>query len=126
MKKILVVDDEPGVVKSVSASLKSNGYEVISAASGKEGIKKAREHQPDLIIMDILMPNLSGGDAVRFLKSDITTKHIPIIFLTAVTANIPKGAEDKGVNVDGQFFKAISKPFEPVSVLSEIKKLIGE
>ena len=71
------------------------------------------------------MPNLQGGDAVRLLKSDVTTKHIPVIFLTAVTANMPQGAEDKAVNVDGQFFKAIAKPFEPENLLSEIKKLMG-
>jgi len=123
-KKILVVDDEPEVVEVVSSRLKSNGYEVISAANGREGIKAARQQQPDLIIMDIIMPNLSGGDAVRLLMSDVKTKNIPIIFLTAVTASMPKGTEDR-VNVDGQFIKAIAKPFEPENLLFEIRKLIG-
>ncbi len=125
MKKILVVDDEPDFVEAISEMLTTAGYEVISAADGEEGIKKAQQHKPDLILMDIMMPNLSGDDAVSFLKSDITTNHIPIIFLTALTTNIPKSAEDKGMNVDGQFFKTIGKLFEPKDLLFEIKKLVG-
>jgi CheY-like chemotaxis protein len=124
-KKILMVDDEPEILKVISTRLTSKGYEVISAADGDEGIKKARQQKPDLIIMDIMMPNMSGGDAVRLLRADEETKHIPIVFLTAITANMPKGQEDRGVNVDGQFFKAIPKPFELGNLLLEIKKLIG-
>ncbi len=124
-KKILICDDEPGIVKIISERLTSKGYDVISAADGKEGLKKALQHRPDLILMDILMPNMSGGDAVRVLRSDSQTKHIPVIFLTAVKSNIPQGEENKGVNVDGQFYPAIGKPFEPEDLLFEINKLIG-
>ncbi len=125
MNKILVVDDEPDFVEVISEMLTYKGYKVISATDGKEGIKEARQQIPDLIIIDFKMPNLSGSDAVRLLKSDVTTNHIPIIFLTGTTANMPKGAKDKGVNVDGQFFKAIDKVFEPEDLLFEIRKLIG-
>lgn len=122
--RILIVDDDPEIIKLVSLELVSIGYEIISAADGNEGIKAAKQQKPDLIIMDIMMPNMQGGDAVRILRSDITTKHIPVIFLTAVTANMPEGAEDQAVNVDGQYFKAIAKPFEPENLLFEIKKLM--
>lgn len=123
MKKILlVVDDEPDIVKVVKVRLESNNYTVISASDGREGIAKAQQHQPDLIIMDILMPNLSGGDAVKILKDDAATRHIPIIFLSALTPDRPQGK----VNVDGKFYTTIAKPFEYIELLAEIKKLIGE
>jgi CheY-like chemotaxis protein len=124
-KKILVVDDEQDIVKVISLRLKSSGYEVISAVDGNGGINEAQKQKPDLIIMDIMMPDLSGADAVRLLKSDITTKDIPIIFLTALLDNSPKDENDKRVNVDGQFYTAVAKPFEPPNLLFEINKLIG-
>jgi CheY-like chemotaxis protein len=76
--------------------------------------------------MDIMMPQISGGDAVRILRADERTKHIPVIFLTAIAANMPQGDEDKGVNVDGQFYKLIAKPIETGKLLFEIKSLIGD
>ncbi len=124
MKRILVVDDEPDVIDLVKNRLEANRYKVISATDGDEGLIKAQKEKPDLVIMDILMPNMMGGEAVRQLRSDESTKHIPIIFLTAVTSRTPNG--DGGVNVDGQFYTALPKPFKPEKLLFEIKRLIGD
>jgi len=124
MQKILVVDDNPEIIDVIKLRLEASGYEVIFATDGKEGIKKAKLQQPDLIIMDIMMPNLSGGDAVALLRVDSLTKEIPILFLTAITADLPT-AEDRGINVDGQFYPAISKPFDPKKLLNVIKELLG-
>ena len=109
--KILVVDDDPGIVKTISALLKSNGYGFIGVSDGNQVMKVAKENRPDLIIMDIIMPNLQGGDVVRILKSDSSTRDIPVIFLTSIMSNAPEETENKSVNVDGQFFKVIAKPF---------------
>ncbi len=126
MKRILIVDDEPDIVELVKNRLEENNYDVICAPDGKEGIKKAQQQRPDLILMDILMPHMSGGDAVRLLRADAATKHIPIMFLTAITALSPQGGEDKGVKVGEQFYPSISKPFKPEKLLFEIKRLIGD
>ena len=127
MKKILVVDDDPQIVDLVTIRLRANNYEVISSPDGKDAILKAQKEQPDLVIMDIMMPNMPGGDAVRLLMADDKTKGIPIIFLTALTANLPYEADHKGIiNVDGHFFPAIPKPFKPEKLLSEIKKIIED
>ncbi len=126
MKKILVVDDDPDIVELVKNRLEANNYAVISASDGKEGIKKAQQQKPDLIVMDIIMPNMSGGDAARLLQVDAATKHIPIIFLTAVTANVSQGEEAPGVNVDGKFFKAIAKPFKAEFLLKKVKELLED
>ncbi len=125
MKKILlVVDDEPDIVAILKSRLEANNYIVISASGGEEGIKKAQQNKPDLILMDILMPNMSGGEVVMALRADEQTKHIPVLFLTAIQSNISRGEEDKGVKVGGQFYPAMGKPFEPDKLLSEIKKLM--
>jgi len=79
-QSILVVDDDPGVLDVIKVRLEANDYQVITASDGEEGIKMAQSENPDLIIMDIMMPKLMGGDAVRLLRVDNNTKHIPILF----------------------------------------------
>ena len=124
--RILVVDDDPGIMGVIKARLEANDYQVTCASNGEEGVKMAQSGNPDLIIMDIMMPKMQGGDAVRLLRTDSKTQHIPVLFLTAVTANMPQGAEDRGINVDGQYYPAIAKPFKSEKLLFEIKKLIGD
>jgi two-component system, cell cycle response regulator DivK len=82
-KHILIVDDDPRNVRLVSALLRVSGYETIEAANGQEAVDKAREHHPDLILMDIQMPVMDGLEATRQLKSDQKTKDIPVIALTS-------------------------------------------
>ena len=125
MKTILVVDDKADIVELVKNRLEANNYRVLSASDGKQGIEQAQLHKPDLIVMDIMMPNVSGGEAVKVLKSDITTKHIPVIFLTAAASSVPQGQEPGRVYVDGQFYPALGKPFKSEQLLLEIDKLIG-
>jgi CheY-like chemotaxis protein len=125
MKTILVVDDKADIVELVKNRLEANNYKVLSASDGKQGIQQAQQHHPDLIVMDIMMPNVSGGEAVKALKSDVTTKHIPVIFLTAAAHSVAQGQEPGRVYVDGQFYAALGKPFKPEQLLSEIDKLIG-
>ena len=126
MKKILIVDDDPEVIELVRNRLEAHLYEVVSATDGETGVKMAKKEKPELILMDIMMPNLSGGEAVRLLKSDAATKYIPVIFLTAVTSNLPQGQEANGINVEGQYYPAIAKPFKSEILLFEIERAIGE
>ncbi|MBF0570795.1 MAG: response regulator [Candidatus Omnitrophica bacterium] len=123
-KKILVVDDQLDIIKVLKAILESHNYTVISANDGEEALQIVKTNKPDLIIMDIMMPKLQGGDAVRILKSDVITKHIPVIFLTSVMSDMNPD-EEKAINVDGQFYTAFSKSFKPERLLFEIKKLIS-
>src|SRR3989304_949638 len=82
-KKILLIDDEPELVKAVEIRLKSTGYEVSVAHDGRAGIHEAKKIKPDLIILDLLMPIMDGYAVANELKDDPETKHIPIIILTA-------------------------------------------
>ena len=82
--KILVVDDEPSIVKLVTATLSSRGYEIVEAFDGHEAIVQAKLHKPDLILLDVMMPRMDGTETRKRLLADPSTKDIPIIHLTAV------------------------------------------
>lgn len=121
-KKILVVDDEPNIVKMVESRLKANGYDVISAFDGKEGIEKAKQNKPDLIVLDILMPEMDGTAVAEELKKDAQLRGIPIIFLTCL---VEKGEiRDNEHMIGGNLF--IAKPFEPDELLSMINQSISK
>jgi DNA-binding response OmpR family regulator len=120
-KKILVVDDETELLKALSIRLKTSGYEVITASDGQEGLEKAKSLNPDLIVLDILMPKMDGYEVCRMLKFDEKYKSIPVIMLTAKTQDIDKAMGKKvGAN------DYITKPFETQDLIDKIKKYLGE
>jgi CheY-like chemotaxis protein len=119
-KKILVVDDEPHIVKLVSSRLEANGYEVIAASDGKEGIEKAKEEQPDLILLDIAMPKMTGHEVLKKLKEDKDTKSIPVIMITGRS-----GAEDIVQCIaDGGAVDYIVKPYIAADFLKKINSAL--
>lgn len=120
MKKILVVDDEPDIVELIKSRLESENYLVVTASDGREGVQKAQSEQPDLILMDVLMPNMTGGDAVRVIKSSKDTAQIPIMFITGVYSDNSEGKEYKGINVAGEYYGSIAKPFKSENLLSKV------
>jgi len=118
-KKILVIDDEPFLVKALKIRLEMVGYEVITAYDGLEGLNKVEEEKPDLIILDVMLPQKNGYQVCQQLKSDELYKHIPIVMLTAKGQKSDKEwGEKTGANV------YITKPFEDAELLAKIKKLL--
>jgi DNA-binding response OmpR family regulator len=120
MKKILIVDDDPDVAEVLGARLGLNGYRVIKAQSGKEGIEKAKEEPPHLIILDILMPDIGGEEVAEILKSDAATKDIPIIFLTCLYTK--RDEQIEGHKVGKNIF--VAKPYDTKELLDLIRKTI--
>lgn len=121
-KKILIVDDEADILAVLEKRLSGAGYDVLKAGSGKEAIVIARKEQPDLIILDIVMPEIDGPMVAETLKQDVNTKDIPVIFLTCL---LTKKEESRlGHKIDGHFF--LAKPFNPEEMLTEIKKRLFE
>jgi len=118
-KKILVIDDEPDFVNLIRVRLEANGYEVIEAYEGEEGLKKAKAENPDVILLDIMMPKNDGYTLMRALKNKETTESIPIIVLTAKPGMrdllVMEGVDDY-----------IVKPFEDEELLLRIKKALKE
>ncbi len=118
-KKILVVDDEKDITETLSFMLKAAGYDVITASDGEEGLKFAKEENPDLIILDVMMPKINGYKIARLLKYDNKYKHIPIIMVTARGQDSDKLiGEETGAN------EYITKPFEFEEVLTNVQKYL--
>ena len=116
---ILVADDDPDILSIVSMSLETQGYTVHKATNGREAVDLAREHHPDLILMDMMMPVVSGYEAVGELKADATTKDIIIVGLSAkAMATDMERATDVGI--DGY----ITKPFRIAQVLSVVESYL--
>ncbi len=82
MTRVLIVDDSPTETYKMSSLLTKSGYEVMTAASGEEGVAIARQERPDVVLMDIVMPGLNGFQATRQLSRDAATSHIPVIIVT--------------------------------------------
>ena len=112
--RILIVDDEPGVADLIDTVLKGEGYTVAIARDGVEGLMLAREWEPDLILMDVMLPGLDGGAAIRRLKNDPATAGIPIVAMSAAS-NIRRLREELK-EADG----ALSKPFDIDSLLAQV------
>lgn len=131
-KKILVVDDEPDVVAYLTSLFEDNNFVVISAADGVEGLEKAKSEKPDLITLDISMPEKSGVRFYREARGDAELKNIPIVIVTGV-----ESTHDGGTGQDFERFLStrkqvpppdafIPKPIEEADLLGEVKKLASD
>lgn len=87
METVLIVDDEEDIVELIQFNLSSQGYTVLTALSGEHGISLSTSHVPDLIILDLMLPGISGLDVAKYLRQKAQTKHIPILMLTAKTSD---------------------------------------
>jgi two-component system cell cycle response regulator DivK len=118
---ILVADDDPDILSIVSMSLETQGYTVYKATNGREAVDLARQHHPDLILMDMMMPVVSGYEAVGELKADAALKDIVIVGLSAkAMATDMERATDAGI--DGY----ITKPFRIAQVLSVVESYLNK
>lgn len=119
MKKILVIDDLPENVFLLQDRLENEGYEVITAYEGKSGLNKSISEQPDLILLDIMMPDITGLDVCKKLVGNEETSHIPIILVTAKIE-----AEDIKEGLEAGAFDYIKKPFNRIELLARVKSAL--
>ena len=119
MPKILVVDDEPDAIELIKFNLKSAGYEVVTAADGEEALKKARSLLPDLIILDLMLPEVDGLEVCKILRRDARVSAIPIIMLTAKAAEI-----DRVLGLELGADDYVTKPFSPRELVLRVKRLL--
>ena len=117
--KILVVDDEQDILETVKARLESANYSVVTADTGNGGFKKAVDEKPDLILLDIMLPDIDGGQVAEKLRSNVITKHIPIIFLTCIVRDSEMEGRD---TIGGNMF--IAKPFKSEELLAKIRDVL--
>ena len=119
-KKILVVDDEMYMLNVVKMRLIANGYEVITASDGLEGLNAARREKPDLMILDVMLPKMDGFKVCRMLKFDDQYQHIPIILFTA---RVQEADKEIG-NAQGAD-AYLTKPYKPEELLAKIREILG-
>jgi len=120
-KKILVVDDEVDLVKTIRFSLEGEGYTVLVSYNGEDALNQARKEAPDLVLLDIMLPKLDGYKVCRLLKFDERYKHIPIIMLTAKTQE-----KDKTLGVETGANEYITKPFDMDGLIGKIKTYLNK
>jgi two-component system alkaline phosphatase synthesis response regulator PhoP len=120
-KKILVVDDEPDLVETVRYPLEMEGYQVLVAYNGEEGLNQARKDSPDLIILDLMLPKLDGYKVCRLLKFDERYKHIPILMLTAKTQE-----KDRLLGKETGADEYMTKPFDIDQLLEKVKSYLSK
>ncbi|MFH1783372.1 MAG: response regulator [bacterium] len=118
-KKILIVDDEPTVVKLVRFLLEKHDFDVRVAYGGQEGVEMAEKEMPELILMDIMMPKVDGNEAIRRLKENEATREIPVIILSALgqESEVAKGLESGAMDY-------LVKPFNPKDLLARVRKIL--
>lgn len=124
-RKVLVVDDEEELLEIVNKALTVEGYDVTSVTTAEDAVNKAREIVPNLILMDIVLPDMEGSEAVRILMDDPLTRNIPVIFLSGIVTRDQKDIAATNVQVGGKSYKALSKPFSLQELMIEVRKAIG-
>ena len=128
-KKILVIDDELDVLTFITSILKNNGYLYVTAENGIEGMEKARAEQPDLITLDLLMPERTGIKFYREIKKDEGLKGIPVIMVTGIAseahqfADFKKFIYERNIPAPAGY---IEKPFNAENLIEKIKKALGK
>ena len=115
-KKILIVDDEADLVETIRFPLELEGFKVLAAYNGEEGLNQARTEKPDLILLDLMLPKLDGYKICRLLKFDDRYKHIPIFMLTAKTQE-----KDKILGKETGADEYFTKPFDIDGLIAKIK-----
>lgn len=121
MAKIVVAEDEPDIRELIAFTLRFAGHEVITGANGQEGFELAKQHKPDLVMLDVRMPKMTGYEACQSIKAEPEIAHIPVIFLSA------KGQEseiEQGLAVGADEY--LLKPFAPDQLTEQVRGVLAK
>ena len=120
-KKILIIEDDPATSRLVDYSLRHEGYQVFTASNGLDGIRKAHNEAPDLIILDVMLPGMDGFEICHRLRSEPDTAGLPILMFSAKAQEIDK---DTGLKVGADDY--LSKPAAPADIISHVEALLAK
>lgn len=119
MPRVLIVEDDPLIARIVEIKLENRGYQVIRASDGQEGLEAIRQHKPDVVLLDVMMPVMDGYQVLRILRGEAEFTSLPVIMLTAkgqerdIMSGLKEGATDY-----------IVKPFSPSEVVERVEKVL--
>ena len=126
MKKVLVVDDDVDFCEATQLLLDSKGFEVVLAHDGKEGLEKMRSEEPDLVILDVMMPEMNGYDVCVVIKADPALKKTPVILLTAVDQNLFKTTYTQAMGLMTEADDYMAKPVEPQDLVKRVENWLNK
>jgi DNA-binding response OmpR family regulator len=116
---VLVVDDDPVIVRLLQVNFEMEGFTVLTAGDGEEGLTKAREAHPDVMVCDIMMPKVNGLEVVERLRADPATKNMPVILLSAKAQS---SEVQKGLDVGADDY--VTKPFDPLELIDRVNAVL--
>jgi DNA-binding response OmpR family regulator len=120
VKKVLIVDDHPPILALISANLKMAGLQTITASNGEEALTKMRDEQPDLVVLDIIMPVLDGWGTMQKMKDDSSISDIPVVIISVRTQN-----DDiiRGLHTGAEYY--LPKPFYPTELVALVQRVLS-
>jgi DNA-binding response OmpR family regulator len=116
---LLVVDDDPVILQLLTVNFEMEGYTVLTAGDGEAGLRRAREARPDMVLLDVMMPGLTGLEVATRLRADEETSHIPLVLLSAKAQSTDVSA---GLDVADEY---VTKPFDPFELLEVVAGLLA-
>lgn len=122
IKRILCIEDEPEMIDLIQLILGRRGFDVSGATGGKAGLQAVREQLPDLVLLDLMMPDMDGWEVYQQMKADESTRNIPVIVVTAKAQSIDKVLGLHIAKVDDY----IAKPFSPQELLASVEKILND
>jgi DNA-binding response OmpR family regulator len=120
-KRLIYIEDEQEMIDLVRLILNRRGYEIIGANGGREGLDLVRQHKPDLVLLDLMMPDMDGWDVYQQMKAEESTQNIPVIVVTAKAQSIDKVL---GLHI-AKVEDYISKPFSPQELVDSVEKVLA-
>jgi len=118
--KILVIEDDPATLRFMRYTLQDKGYQVLTASNGLEGLRKAREEAPALIVLDVMLPGMDGFEVCHHLRAEPKTAHLPILMLSAKAQGVDR---DTGLKVGANEY--LTKPVKPSEIVSRVEALLA-
>ncbi|MBZ0298053.1 MAG: response regulator [Anaerolineae bacterium] len=122
LPRVVCIEDEPEMIDLVKLILSRKGFEVIGATSGQTGLHLIEQLQPELVLLDLIMPDMDGWEVYQKMKSNSTTAHIPVIIVTAKAQSLDRMLGLRIAKVDGY----VTKPFGPSELLASVQQVIGK
>jgi DNA-binding response OmpR family regulator len=119
--KVLVVDDDPVILELLRINFEIEGYEVLPAADGEQGLARARDEAPDVVLCDIMMPRLDGIELLTRLRGDPRTAHLPVVLLSAKAQKVEV---DRGLSMGAADY--VTKPFDPLELLDRVNAVLAK
>ncbi|MBN1121430.1 MAG: response regulator [Anaerolineae bacterium] len=119
---VVCIEDEPAMIDLVTLILKNRGFEVVGALGGREGLESIQKLKPDLVLLDLMMPDMNGWDVYQQMKADEYMQEIPVIVITAKAQNIDKVL---GLHI-AKVQDYITKPFSPAELIKSIERVLGD